>query len=210
MLDKPGYNFPLRSGKTIPRPKTTLPSLQEVVSTLALGSKGACATALMAAAVMKHEDPSTGAGLTGSDSDNSFVTVHGDASNNLSDGKCPPTSFFHNPHSYSVAGIGALTLAASVPDDNALAIQVLGRLLAPPPTMGPTAQFHFPVTFGEAADTLLTLKVPTASKLWMVLQVRVHTCGPDAFVHHLCHIMGHRFSTLEAFTLYSLMKFPVS
>ena len=213
MLDKPGYNFPLRSGKTIPRPKTTLPSPREVGRASALGPNRGRPPTPRAAAAAKHKDPPAGAGPTSSDPDDPSATAHGDTAEDPGDGKCAPTSPYRDPRPYSVAGVGALTLAMSVPDDDTLAIQVLGWLLMPPPTMAHTAQsstFCFPVTFGETADAFLALKDPTASELWTVLQVRVHTHGADACVHRLRRVLGHKFTASEASTLYSFMKFPVS
>ena len=98
MLDKPGYNFPLRSGKTVPRPKTTLPSAREVGSASASRPEGGRAPPPTAAAVVKHEDPSAGAGLAGSDSDDSFATAHGDAAEDLGDGKCALTPRYCDPN----------------------------------------------------------------------------------------------------------------
>lgn len=69
-------------------------------------------------------------------------------------------------------------------------------------------RFHFLITFGEHADEYLALKMPSASELWTVLQVRVHTHGIDAFVHYLTLLLGHKFNAGEAWMLYTLIVIP--
>ena len=76
MLDKPGYNFPLRSGDDIPRPTTTLP--YSPAAAKAISPSG-----------MRSTSPSKATARPASmeSSDDSFATAHGDTSGDLDVGE---------------------------------------------------------------------------------------------------------------------------
>ena len=87
---------------------------------------------------------------------------------------------------------------------------MLARIITPPASMTPADGnvFRFPISFGEEADRLLMRKGMSEGELWKLLQVRVHSHNVDRFVHHLGHVLAHKFGTGEAGDLWHMIRFP--
>ncbi|PIL36588.1 hypothetical protein GSI_00277 [Ganoderma sinense ZZ0214-1] len=151
MLDKPGYNFPLRSGDEIPRPTTTLP-LGPDSATAAAATASALAIMPPSPSKLWPSSPSKAAARPASpgSSDDSFATARGDTSDDLD------------------VSMGRLTVTTAIPDNDSLVVRLLAQFIAHPTGMGENnggRPLRFLITFGECADEFLALKMPSAAEL---------------------------------------------
>ncbi|KAI1782518.1 hypothetical protein LXA43DRAFT_905558 [Ganoderma leucocontextum] len=205
MLEKDGFNFPLRANKQpIPRPWTLLGRSQDApltprpVPTAVTSSP----TQVRSAGLLRESQlasTSKGGDRTSrksSSSDDSFSRLS-EASNN-----------------WSRAAVASMAIEAQSDagrsHDNGLAIQVLTQLIAPPASMSAAGEniFRFPVTFGVRADKFLMLRAATEGELWSLLRVRVHASNLEQFGHHFALVLGHKFSATDAIYLWHNIKFP--
>ena len=94
--------------------------------------------------------------------------------------------------------------------EDALAIQLLARIITPPPGLTTTGKniFRFPISFGVRVDEFLMMRAVTEGDLWSLLQARVHASNIDQFAHYISMRLAHKFNGTDAHFLWTHIKFP--